>query len=239
MNQQKDPPREIADGCTWNTCDGINSWTNPGGDYDRASLLDEIIISDDYDRGWKAWNVAAMVQSWVSGTRSNHGFLLETLGYANYWGASFYSKDYSDSEYWPQLEIAYELPEESAVKNLAVSPGILDPYEQDSDVTVSYELKEESLVQIEIYNSEGEKVKALYEDFDEDGAEIEKPERQAAGLHNSTWCGVIDFREMTVLNGDKGVLLAPDGEYTIKVIATSLDSGKTESAEVAVTIESH
>jgi hypothetical protein len=43
---------------------------------------------------------------------------------------------------------------------------------------------------------------------------------------------------MAVADGDKGVLLAPDGEYTVKVIATSLDSERTDSANVEVEVES-
>ena len=236
MNQQKDPPLEVADGCTWNTYDGIDNWTNPGGDYNDAALLDEVFIADNSDVGWKAWNVTAAVENWVNRSIPNHGFILTTLVSGNYREARFYSKEYSEPLYWPRLEVVYEIPEESLITDLSVTPEALNPYE-DSRVEISYQLEEESSIQIEIYNPEGEKVKALFEDSDEDGAEIEKPERQEAGSHSKEWCGVIDFPEMTALNGDKGVLLAPDGEYIIKLIATSINDDRTDSAEVEVTVE--
>ncbi len=238
MNQQKDPPLETADGCTWNTYDGVNSWIKPGGDYNPTALLDDIFISDEYDRGWKTWNVTAAVQSWVNDNQSNYGFLLATLEHANYRQASFYSKDYPEPQFWPRLEIAYEELQEPLIKDLSVSPGILDPYQQNSEVKISYRLEEASLVQVQVYDSQGIKVKALYEDFDDNGAELEKPEKQEAGLHDARWCGVIDFKEMAALAGDKGVLIAPDGAYNIKLVAASVASGTVESAEAAVVIKS-
>ena len=237
MNQQKDPPLEVADGCTWNTYDGINNWANPGGDYNDAALLDEVFIADSSDVGWKAWNVTAAVENRVNRSMPNHGFILTTLVSGNYRETRFYSKEYSESLYWPRLDVVYEIPEESLIADLSVSPEVLNPYEEDSRVEIFYELVEESSIQIKIYNSEGEKVKALFEDSDEDGAEIEKPERQETGSHSKEWCGVIDFPEMAALNGDKGVMLAPDGEYIIKLIATSISGDRTESAEVEVTVE--
>ena len=237
MNQQKDPPLEVADGCTWNTYDGINNWANPGGDYNDAALLDEVFIADNFDVGWKAWNVTAAVENWVNRSMPSHGFILTTLVSGNYREARFYSKEYSESLYWPRLEVVYEIPEESLIADFSVAPEVLNPYEEDSRVEIFYELVEESSIQIEIDNSEGEKVKALFEDSDEDGAEIEKPERQGAGSHSKEWCGVIDFPEMAALNGDKGVLLAPDGEYIIKLSAISISDDRTETAEVEVTVE--
>ncbi len=167
---------------------------------------------------------------------------MTTLGYANYWGASFYSKEYSNPFYWPRLEVIYEIPEplppeQPLVKNISATPQVFDPYEKDSQVDISYELKEEASVQIEIYNAGGEKVKALFEDL-VDGEEVEKEEKQEAGSQTEQWCGIRDFEEMALLDGDKGVLLAPDGEYTVKVSATSELTGRVESAEVKVVVKS-
>jgi hypothetical protein len=242
MNQQEDPPWQIADGVTWNTYDGINNWISPGGDYASYFLLDKVWIDSSSDTGWKTWNVTPAAQRWVSRDLPNYGLILITTGAGNYYPSRFYSKEYPDSSYWPRLEVSYEVPEppkppeEPLIKNLSVSPEVFDPYEKDGQLEIFYDLKEDSLVKVEIYNSKGEKVKALLEDLVE-GKEVEKEEEQGAGSHTVKWCGVIDFEKMAILDGDKGVLLAPDGVYTVKMTATSKSTEKVDSARASIMVK--
>jgi len=240
MTQTSDPPQQTANGVTWKTFDGTSNWTIPGGDYASYQLLDKVWIASDSDTGWKSWNVTSTVQGWASGILPNNGFILATLAAGNYYASRFCSKEHSDSSLWPRLEINYEMPEppeEPLIRDVAVSPEAFDPYDQAGQVEISYELREDSLAKIEIFDADGEKVKALFEDLEE-GKEVEIEKEQEAGHHTESWCGVIDFEETAILDGDKGVLLAPDGDYVVRVTARSKAIGEVENAEVSVELDS-
>lgn len=70
-----------ADGATWNTYDGTNAWTIPGGDFDTnfpvVGVKEEILDPDMHDRFF-SWNITALLTNEIA--RSNlllHGALLQ------------------------------------------------------------------------------------------------------------------------------------------------------------------
>jgi len=80
-----------SDGASWNTYDGINRWTNSGGDYDFT-----IEASQDISQGKDishTFDITNLVQGWVKGTYPNYGLLLEADSSLDY--TSFYSSDFS------------------------------------------------------------------------------------------------------------------------------------------------
>ncbi len=58
---------------------GLATWRSPwgtdGGDYD-STVLDSLAISANQTYSWNSGSLRALVQAWVSGSKSNHGFLL-------------------------------------------------------------------------------------------------------------------------------------------------------------------
>ncbi|MHC4739674.1 MAG: InlB B-repeat-containing protein [Planctomycetota bacterium] len=65
--------------CTWNTYDGVNSWTGGanGGQGDIDSPED-IPGLNNTDNEYKAWRVTNMVQDWVSVPANNFGMLVNS-----------------------------------------------------------------------------------------------------------------------------------------------------------------
>ncbi|MHC4396973.1 MAG: InlB B-repeat-containing protein [Planctomycetota bacterium] len=65
--------------CTWNTYNGVNSWTGGanGGQGDIASAED-IPAVNNTDNEYKAWRVTNMVQDWVLVPANNFGMLVNS-----------------------------------------------------------------------------------------------------------------------------------------------------------------
>jgi len=90
-----------ADGVTWGTYDGTNNWTTAGGDFDPVAVDAATITSGDT---WVAWDVSALVQSWLDG-KPNYGLLLK--GADGLDKAKFASREAADSTTRPKLTITY------------------------------------------------------------------------------------------------------------------------------------
>src|SRR5712691_9772616 len=60
---------------TWNTYDGTNSWTSPGGDFSGAAAA---TTNGFAATGvWYSWSPTALVQGWVNGTIANDGLIVK------------------------------------------------------------------------------------------------------------------------------------------------------------------
>jgi RHS repeat-associated protein len=60
---------------TWNTYDGTNSWTSPGGDFSgTAAATTNGIAATGV---WYSWSPTALVQGWVNGTTANDGLIVK------------------------------------------------------------------------------------------------------------------------------------------------------------------
>ncbi len=95
-------------GCTWNTYDGINAWTTPGGDYAVTNGV-SIVISTT---GWVSLNVLSLIQHFQSVHSKIANFLIKDE--TEYTGGSLTttirSKDYTaDLSLRPKLIITYAL----------------------------------------------------------------------------------------------------------------------------------
>ena len=53
-----------ADGATWATYDGSNSWTNTGGDFDPAAVAETTIGTAG---SWVTWEIGDLARQWMSG----------------------------------------------------------------------------------------------------------------------------------------------------------------------------
>ncbi|HEX2161973.1 MAG TPA: RHS repeat-associated core domain-containing protein [Thermoleophilaceae bacterium] len=91
---------------TWNTWNGSNSWSAPGGDFDATPLATTTMGGQT---GWQEWFLDPhRVQELVQRSRTDNGFLLKSpgaAGPANY--LQFASQDYDIADA-PHLEIVWD-----------------------------------------------------------------------------------------------------------------------------------
>src|SRR5205085_472421 len=88
---------------TWNSYDGTNPWTSPGGD--AGPVQDTATVGAA--AGWTYWYVSALAQQWVNSPSANNGLLLDLLGeqqsplvtrVAN-------SMEAADQSTWPYMDV--------------------------------------------------------------------------------------------------------------------------------------
>ncbi len=102
---------------TWNTYDGSNKWTTPGGDFLSEPLTSPHLPVGPSDVGrWLQWELPpSVVEDWINGSSSNYGFIIlakrEEGGAALDEGIAFKSDSYpySASER-PKLVIRFYEP---------------------------------------------------------------------------------------------------------------------------------
>lgn len=56
---------------------------------------------------WKNWDLTALTQKWINGTVTNYGVILWADYEENGMNLWFRSSDYSDSAFWPYLEVIW------------------------------------------------------------------------------------------------------------------------------------
>jgi RHS repeat-associated protein len=88
---------------TWNTYDGTNPWSAPGGDT-TSSPADTASISTTAKSAY--WHPLSLVQGWVDGTIANDGLMLKTVGSSTLAQIGFDSTFASSNR--PYLNIRYE-----------------------------------------------------------------------------------------------------------------------------------
>ncbi len=91
-----------ADGATWNTYNGINAWLTNGGDYDAAPIAGTSVT--DGSNVARSWEIASLVQDWVTGKYPNNGMLLKAAGGVT---VTFASKEDTTAANRPKLTLSY------------------------------------------------------------------------------------------------------------------------------------
>jgi YD repeat-containing protein len=100
--------RAWTNNATWDTYDGTNAWTTPGGDSTCNAPLWCGMGSIGTGVGWYSIPVN---DTWLNGG-PNYGLLLgQRSGLGSTGPAEVYSSDYSDPTYWPQLTVTYWMPQ--------------------------------------------------------------------------------------------------------------------------------
>ncbi|WP_107852715.1 DNRLRE domain-containing protein [Oceanimonas marisflavi] len=110
------------DGATWNTHNGNNGWSSPGGDHQAAPVAS---ASARLTPGWVSWNIGTQVERWLDGTDPNHGLLLQT-GLTS--APRFASKEHADTTLRPRLVLTYACPCDAgtASTSLVLQPDAAD-----------------------------------------------------------------------------------------------------------------
>ncbi|MFH1290710.1 MAG: DNRLRE domain-containing protein, partial [Nanoarchaeota archaeon] len=126
----------LETGVTWETYDGVNAWTNPGGDYD-ASSYDTTFVNTTL--GFKSWNLVDLISEYFGGTYENLGFILvpEPLQSGNNW-KRFVSRGGAVLNQHPKLTIEYSTIDETPPIIIINSPsaGVTDETTPNLNVTV-------------------------------------------------------------------------------------------------------
>ena len=126
-----------------------------------------------------------------------------------------------------QLSCFSEAQSEPLPLPVTASPGVINPYDCESgQAAIAFKLDAPATVTVNVLDSQGKTVRCLVDNTQLD-----------AGEHEVTWYGTIDFPEMVDASlaadfGDKGVLIAPDGDYTLQVLAQTGDGQKYRGGAV-------
>jgi RHS repeat-associated protein len=98
--------RAWQEGATWNTKDGTNAWTTPGGEFDSSKVAETQVGTST---GWKNWYVTKLVQDWVDGTSPDYGLMLKDSDPSPVDNEiSFYASEDSWAGGHPCLEVRWE-----------------------------------------------------------------------------------------------------------------------------------
>lgn len=120
-----------------------------------------------------------------------------------------------------QLACFTETQPEPLPLPVTASTGVINPYDCEAgQATIAFMLDAPATVTVDVLDSHGKPVRRLVDNVQYD-----------AGEHKVTWYGIIDFPEMVDAGlaaafGDKGVLIAPDGDYALQVLAQTGDGRK-------------
>jgi hypothetical protein len=110
-----------ADGATWFSHDGTNSWTTTGGDFEATPVLTTQVTSATHNL-WVAWEVGPLVADWVAGITPNHGLLIKSDDQLDQ--AIFASREAADPADAPKLTITYACECGSGTsQSLTLQPG--------------------------------------------------------------------------------------------------------------------
>jgi hypothetical protein len=90
-----------ADGATWFTHDGTNTWTSAGGDINAPAVAETAI---DGSETWVSWEIAPLVEHWLAG-EPNYGLLIKPDSALDQ--ANFASKENATVGVQPKLTITY------------------------------------------------------------------------------------------------------------------------------------
>ena len=90
---------------TWNTYDGINTWTTPGSDYTTMGGASAVVPSTNYT--WMTWDVTAIVKAWIEETQPNDGFVVRDGNETGTDTTQSFFNTHEASANQPILEISY------------------------------------------------------------------------------------------------------------------------------------
>ncbi|MEA3474853.1 MAG: DNRLRE domain-containing protein [Candidatus Cloacimonadota bacterium] len=113
---------------------------------------------------WFEVNITNLVQEWVNSQIENHGFVIRAI--SGYKWSKFYSKEYTNSNLHPYLEVDYT--QEAIDDNDIPVPAInIENYPNpfNTETTISFNLPKNGNVKLTIYNSKGQIVKTLVDNY--------------------------------------------------------------------------
>ncbi|MFJ8582046.1 DNRLRE domain-containing protein [Micromonospora sp. NPDC093277] len=111
---------------TWNSYDGTNAWTSPGGDYDTSWKASNNGFTNDPK--WIAWDVTPAADGWVKNSASNFGLLLRQRDEVNQTArAMLLSSEAQEPMLRPTLEVTYLEQTAESTYYAASTPALTTP----------------------------------------------------------------------------------------------------------------
>lgn len=114
--------------------------------------------------GWYEIDITNLVQAWVDGSITNYGLVI--IANSGYKFSKFYSKEYSNQNMHPYLEVTYTVG--AVDENVVILPTVnIENYPNpfNTETTISFNLPKSSNVKLIIYNSKGQIVKTLVDSY--------------------------------------------------------------------------
>ncbi len=90
---------------TWNTHNGVNLWTAPGGDFASRTYAGTGINGST--SGYKSFDSTPMVETWVSGADENSGMIVKQQAEDTNNVLYFYSSNAANDNRWPRLSVSW------------------------------------------------------------------------------------------------------------------------------------
>ena len=105
---QQNPARPWTElNVTWNNYNSSNTWTTAGGDYEAIPTSNATFDSSALN-SWIVFNVTSDVQNFTKNSSGNFGWIIKDSNEADTnIRRDYYSSGYSNSAFWPKLEISY------------------------------------------------------------------------------------------------------------------------------------
>ena len=103
-------------------------------------------------------DIMDFINTFLEGSFENNGFVIKANSNQKF--SKFYSKEYSNADYRPSLEITFpdiDVDEEIISGNIKFLRNYPNPF--NPETTIQFSLSEQSEVEIVIFNSKGEKIK--------------------------------------------------------------------------------
>ncbi|HHE38170.1 MAG TPA: DNRLRE domain-containing protein, partial [Candidatus Cloacimonetes bacterium] len=118
---------------------------------------------------WFEVDITDLVQAWVNSQVENYGFVIRAQ--TGYKWSKFYSKEYSNPNLHPYLEINYT---PSAVdENAIIFPAVnIENYPNpfNTETTISYQLQKSGKVSLSIYDIKGKLMETLVKRYQTNGS---------------------------------------------------------------------
>jgi YD repeat-containing protein len=119
-------PNGFTHEATWNSYDGTNAWTNPGGDVLKTQAGTSL-VKDEYKNGWIFIGFTPQLEQWVRDPSSNHGILLKAHDETTPAVDTFVQTENGEGAPEPTLNVIYEAklgnPPDGAMYQMGVGGG--------------------------------------------------------------------------------------------------------------------
>lgn len=114
-------------------------------------------------------DITDFLQNWLSGEIENHGFVI--MANANNKFSKFYSKESPTVEYRPSLTLKFgaNVSEGDLVQKYENISAYNYPNPFNPQTTISYKIKNNAIVDIEIYNAKGQLINRLFSGYQKNG----------------------------------------------------------------------
>jgi hypothetical protein len=121
--------RSFTTGTTWNTYDGTNAWSTPGGDF-LKTIAGETVVNHSEIGKELHFGFTPLVEQWIREPKSNHGVLLKAQNETVAGYDAFAQDGNTEGAPEPNLEVIYEprfaIPPLGQVYQQGIGNGVIN-----------------------------------------------------------------------------------------------------------------